>query len=540
MFVRNYLSFETPYNSLLLYHGLGTGKTCSAISVSEEMRRYNNQLGINKKIIVVASDAVQKNFKVQLFDKRKLKQVNGLWNIKACTGNNFLKEINPMNMRGLPESKVIKQIRKIIRQSYTFFGYTQFSNYLKSVMDQFITRDDDILTKKKKQMKALKREFSNRMLIIDEIHNLRVIEGNPDSKKIMRESSRNIELLVRYAENLKLMILSATPMFNSHEEIVWLLNILNINDNRYTISLNEIFDSRGNFLEGDGTEVVGKELLKQKATGYISYVRGENPFTFPNRIFPKEARNQNSLLLKMEEGIWNYPEIELNGDVIIEPIKILDLALVNTGIIQEVVYNKRLEQMLEKLRKKRGKKNKKLGFTSLESLLQILIMSYPDEELGKDEDEEEIVKGMYGKDGLNRVMKYKPRTKNNFEYKHDTLRKYGRIFSPEEIGKYSGKIKSFCENIKKSKGLVFVYTQYIDSGVASSCLNANLFIYNPSNTTFQTFVEGNYAMENTTSNYLTSGHCALKYTQTTAVTGLRFFMGSGNIDNAIIKLYGIS
>ena len=126
MFVRNYLSFETPYNSLLLYHGLGTGKTCSAISVSEEMRRYNNQLGINKKIIVVASDAVQKNFKVQLFDKRKLKKVNGLWNIKACTGNNFLKEINPMNMRGLPESKVVKQIRKIIRQSIHFLVILNF------------------------------------------------------------------------------------------------------------------------------------------------------------------------------------------------------------------------------------------------------------------------------------------------------------------------------------------------------------------------------------------------------------------------------
>ena len=61
------------------------------------------------------------------------------------------------------------------------------------------------------------------------------------------------------------------------------------------------------------------------------------------------------MLLKMEEGIWNYPEIELNGDVIIEPIKILDLALVNTGTVQELVYNKRLEQMLEKLRKKKRK-----------------------------------------------------------------------------------------------------------------------------------------------------------------------------------------
>ena len=37
-FVRNFMSFQTPYNSLLLYHGLGTGKTCSAIGICEEMR----------------------------------------------------------------------------------------------------------------------------------------------------------------------------------------------------------------------------------------------------------------------------------------------------------------------------------------------------------------------------------------------------------------------------------------------------------------------------------------------------------------------
>ena len=35
MFVRNFLSFQTPYNGLLLFHGLGTGKTCSSISVCD-------------------------------------------------------------------------------------------------------------------------------------------------------------------------------------------------------------------------------------------------------------------------------------------------------------------------------------------------------------------------------------------------------------------------------------------------------------------------------------------------------------------------
>jgi hypothetical protein len=39
IFVKNFLSLQTPYNSLLLYHGLGTGKTCSAIGICEEMRK---------------------------------------------------------------------------------------------------------------------------------------------------------------------------------------------------------------------------------------------------------------------------------------------------------------------------------------------------------------------------------------------------------------------------------------------------------------------------------------------------------------------
>jgi len=69
-FVKNFLSFQTPYNSLLLYHGLGTGKTCSAIGVCEEMRDYSKQTGFTKKIIIVASENVQDNFKSQLFDER--------------------------------------------------------------------------------------------------------------------------------------------------------------------------------------------------------------------------------------------------------------------------------------------------------------------------------------------------------------------------------------------------------------------------------------------------------------------------------------
>ena len=116
-FVKNFLSFQTPYSSLLLYHGLGTGKTCSAIGVCEEMRDYMKQMGLKKRIIIVASENVQDNFKLQLFDERKLKLIDGVWNIRACTGNKLLQEINPMNMRGMTKEKVVSQIKTLINLS---------------------------------------------------------------------------------------------------------------------------------------------------------------------------------------------------------------------------------------------------------------------------------------------------------------------------------------------------------------------------------------------------------------------------------------
>ena len=76
-FVRSFLSSDTPYNGLLLFHGLGTGKTCSAISICENIRKFNRQINNTKRIIVIASPNIQDNFKLQLFDERKLKNPIG-------------------------------------------------------------------------------------------------------------------------------------------------------------------------------------------------------------------------------------------------------------------------------------------------------------------------------------------------------------------------------------------------------------------------------------------------------------------------------
>ena len=51
IFLKNFISENTPYNSLFIYHGTGTGKTCSAVSIAKNYRDiYKNK---NKRIIIL-------------------------------------------------------------------------------------------------------------------------------------------------------------------------------------------------------------------------------------------------------------------------------------------------------------------------------------------------------------------------------------------------------------------------------------------------------------------------------------------------------
>ena len=72
---------------------------------------------MKKKIIVVASPVVQENYKIQLFDERKLKNIGGIWDLKSCVGNSLLREINPINS-SVSRANVISKIKKIIFHIY--------------------------------------------------------------------------------------------------------------------------------------------------------------------------------------------------------------------------------------------------------------------------------------------------------------------------------------------------------------------------------------------------------------------------------------
>jgi hypothetical protein len=144
--------------------------------------------------------------------------------------------------------------------------------------------------------------------------------------------------LAEHTDNLRLVFLSATPMYNSYKEIIWITNLLNLNDKRATIEGNEVFDKEGNWkpskeVANGGTTEDGKMLLTRKLTGYISYVRGENPYTFPFRVYPEKFAPESSIK-KM-----SYPKIQMNGKDLDEPIKYVDVFVTQASEYQERTYS---------------------------------------------------------------------------------------------------------------------------------------------------------------------------------------------------------
>jgi hypothetical protein len=569
--------------------------------VCEEMRDYMKQMGITKRIMIVASENVQDNFRLQLFDERKLQLVDGVWTMKggASIGNKLLKEINPMNMKGIPKEKVVNQIKNLINTYYIFLGYGQFANYIIKTIhyDEEVKRSqmkpgdqtkiqkigaelgDAKISLNKRIIRKLRNEFDNRLIVIDEVHNIRKTEDNENKKVAL-----NLELLVKAAKNMRLLLLSATPMYNSYKEIIWLLNLMNMNDRRGIIQSKDVFDKNGNFKEG------GEEVLIRKATGYVSFVRGENPYTFPYRVYPNEFAKKNTF------PFVEYPSYQMNLKKIKteDKTRILGIYLNtigncgNCGMCQYCVYKYIIHSLRKKqfsITTKKGvtrempsfENMESFGYTLLQTPLESLIISYPmkglkeivekipvekyseilDEikltgnketnEIKEEKDKTEefdvsnkdvevslssipsITEGesegeieseqkikttvggdespsspssrenneetertanidphyLTGKKGLERMMDYvdqkSPPLKGDFEYKKTALNDYGKIFSYNEIGKYSSKIKCILDKIlvknadvngnsKVAEGVILIYSQYIDSGLIPMAL----------------------------------------------------------------------
>jgi len=478
IFVKNFLSVNTPYNSLLLYGGLGVGKTCTAISVAEEMRSYMKQVGMRKQILVIASPNVQDNFKLQLFDENKLKMENGIWKMESCIGKKLLDEINPTNMN-IPKERIVSQVKSIIKNYYYFMGYTQFANYINDSIELKglgYSREEKLKIK----IKKIKNIFNNRLIVIDEVHNIRITHENKN-----RKTAELLMEVAKYADNMRMLLMSATPMYNSHEEIVWLTNLMNSNDKRGTIKISDVFTKTGEFRAKDDTHPeTGKELLIRKLTGYVSHVRGENPYTFPFRIYSEESSFKTNA----------YPTLQMNGKSldITKKLQHAPVYLNKIGEHQQYGYQFIIENM--RFKNNDGFVHKEasdimsdnviemdsFGYAVLQYPLEALNIVYPSDilyesstKIENTEENHHIIANMVGSQGLSNMMRYKDKTESDKMIRHGyeyLSEKYGRIFAPENIGNYSAKIAKICEIVRKSEGIVLIYSQWIDSGLVPIAL----------------------------------------------------------------------
>ena len=245
-FVREYLGPRTPYNSLLMYWGVGTGKTCGAIQIAESLKSIVKEMGPYKKIYVIANQSLLDQFKDSL--------------TKQCAGNEYI-----------DESKKFQD--SLINNYYEFKSYLRFAK----LIDNYYKKGENIL----------RETFSNCVFIIDEAHNLNSLdtldtESNENTDEIKRfqfisNPKQAFQKLFQVVENSKLILLTGTPIRdNVAEELPTIINLLRGNDKRDLIDPDSIYKSPG---------VLDTDYILSKIKGYISYVKGENKLAFPQIIY---------------------------------------------------------------------------------------------------------------------------------------------------------------------------------------------------------------------------------------------------------------
>lgn len=271
-FIREYIRNASPYRGVLVYHGLGSGKTCSAIAAAEAI--YGTS---NKKIVVMTPASLRGNFMSEIsFCGFRHFNVHNHW-IYIPMERDSVEYVYAYSVLSLSEefmNRVLK--REEARRGIWIPDFEQEENYneleqqdrddireqLTHMIDSRITfiSYNGISAAKLKEYACVKdadghRFFDNKVIVIDEIHNLtRLMQGNilpyimkrkGRARKIppepiepgkwepslcgRQENYKRAYLFYRLisdARNSKIIGLSGTPLINFPEELGILANLL--------------------------------------------------------------------------------------------------------------------------------------------------------------------------------------------------------------------------------------------------------------------------------------------------------------------------
>jgi superfamily II DNA or RNA helicase len=247
-FLSDYLFDNQDINGLLIYHEIGSGKTCTAISIAEKyiqsIRKKGESSPNDIKIIVILPASLIGNF---------MNELRGLCP-EATSGTNVYvteeerKQLNKLTPNDKQYKDIMEKIDKRIEKYYTVYSYHKF---LKEFYKGLIN-------------------FNNSLVIIDEVQNMVSLSG--DFYKTLLESVNKAKI------NFKLFLLSATPMFDNPTTIGLTFNLLRP---KTEFPIGEDFE--GVFFEKSGGYFIPKniELFKTMSQGLVSYYRGDLPVSYP-------------------------------------------------------------------------------------------------------------------------------------------------------------------------------------------------------------------------------------------------------------------
>ncbi len=262
---------------VLVYHGLGSGKTRTASNMLQECLTYTlpgSLTEYRRKIIFM----MPKNLLVDPWFEELL---------ATCIGDCELQDLLRRELeiqRGIwKEPKLNDVCDRLVDSGYYFVFYNAAGDKgWRYRLDLIPTRSTATLEYHNIDIKDT-NPLSDSIIIIDEMHNLTNTITNSFCNKT-GEYNQMYELLFT-AQNARIIGLSATPIVNRPFEIAILANILRGRLKYYKDVVFAINEDRFNstFVSADMKSLINKDMLRRRLIGLISYYETYNPNLFANK-----------------------------------------------------------------------------------------------------------------------------------------------------------------------------------------------------------------------------------------------------------------
>lgn len=242
-FIREYMGIKTPYRGLLLYHGLGSGKTRSGVTPCEVHRAHR------VKILVILPATLRPTW----YNEIKM------WGNSDVRRPDDYSQLSPKE-----QEKIDAKLDDRINQYYTFVSYNA-SNAVSQLK------------------KAVGSVLRHRFVVVDEVHNLVSMMVSSSSKQ-----GRAFYKTLMDAVDCKFLFLSATPLLNFPFELGIMFNILRgymtHNGQKYSLFPEDEVEFETYFVNYTTKKIINPKLFKKRISGLVSYYYGAKGDVYPDLI----------------------------------------------------------------------------------------------------------------------------------------------------------------------------------------------------------------------------------------------------------------